>query len=69
MVTNKGDTTCRMLADRYYSRQTIGHPMFTRPGRNLVLNKALGDSVWVTWRGIRDDSLDASRWTWTQSKG
>jgi hypothetical protein len=59
MVTNKGDTTCRMLADRHYSRQTIGHPMFTRPGRNLVLKTAMGDAAWVTWKGIRDDGLDA----------
>lgn len=59
MVTNKGDTACRLLADRHYSRQTIGHPMFTRPGRNLVLKTAMGEAVWVTWKGIRDDGLDA----------
>lgn len=59
IVTNKGDDACRRLADRHYSRQTIGHPMFTRPGKNLVLRTALGDAVWVTWRGIRDDGLDA----------
>jgi hypothetical protein len=59
MVTHKGDRSCRLLADRHYSRQTIGHPMFTRPGRNLVLRTAGGDAVWVTWYGIRDDGLDA----------
>lgn len=59
MVTHKGDRSCRLLADRHYSRQTIGHPMFTRPGKNLVLRSAGGDAVWVTWRGIRDDGLDA----------
>lgn len=59
MITHKGDVSCRILADRHYSRQHIGHPMFTRPGRNLVLRTARGDAVWVTWSGIRDDGLDA----------
>jgi hypothetical protein len=59
MITHKGDTSCRLLSDRHYSRQHVGHPMFTRPGRNLVLRTALGDAVWVTWKGIRDDGLDA----------
>lgn len=59
MLTHKGDTACRMLADRHYSRQHVGHPMFTRPGRNLVLRTPGADAVWVTWSGIRDDGLDA----------
>jgi len=59
LVTHKGDMSCRLLADRHYSRQTVGHPMFTRPGRNLVLRTTRGDAVWVTWQGIRDDGLDA----------
>lgn len=59
MVTHKGDRSCRLLSDRHYSRQHIGHPMFTRPGRNLVLRTADGMAVWVTWSGIRDDGLDA----------
>jgi len=59
MVTHKGDRSCRLLADRHYSRQTVGHPMFTRPGRNLVLRTADGMATWVTWYGIRDDGLQA----------
>ncbi|MEX2462042.1 MAG: hypothetical protein WD469_12250 [Paenibacillaceae bacterium] len=59
MVTHKGDHSCRLLADRHYSRQHIGHPMFTRPGKNLVLRTSSGDAVWVTWSGIRDDGLKA----------
>ena len=59
MVTHKGDRSCRLLADRHYSRQSVGHPMFTRPGRNLVLRTFDGLAVWVTWYGIRDDGLDA----------
>jgi hypothetical protein len=34
-VTLKGDRSCRLLADRHYSRQHVGAPMFTGPGRNL----------------------------------
>lgn len=59
LVTHKGDKTCRILADRHYSRQHVGASMFTRPGRNLVLRTAAGDAVWVTWSGIRDDGLRA----------
>ena len=58
-LTHKGDRACRLLADRHYSRQHVGAPMFTRPGRNLVLRTARGDAVWVTWQGIRDDGLRA----------
>lgn len=59
IVTHKGDRSCRLLADRHYSRQHPGHPMFTRPGKNLTLRTAAGDAVWVTWSGVRDDGLDA----------
>lgn len=59
MITHKGDRSCRLLADRHYSRQTIGAPQFTRPGRNLVLRTADGAAVWVTWDGIRDDGMQA----------
>ncbi|MFD0710598.1 hypothetical protein [Paenibacillus sp. GCM10027626] len=59
LVTHKGDRSCRLLADRHYSRQTPGADMFCRPGRNLVLRTAWGDAVWVTWDGIRDDGLRA----------
>lgn len=59
LLVTKGDDSCRRLADRHYSRQTVGSPQFTRPGRNLVLRTAMGDAVWVTWSGLRDDGLDA----------
>lgn len=59
LLTHKGDRACRQFADRHYSRQHVGAPMFCRPGRNLVLRTAYGDAVWVTWQGIRDDGLRA----------
>lgn len=55
----KSDISCRLLADRHYSRQTVGDKQFCRHGKNLVLRTALGDAVWVTWQGIRDDGLQA----------
>lgn len=36
------------LADRHYSRKTVGSPQFTPPGRKLVLMTAGGDALWVT---------------------
>ena len=52
VVTNKGDQECRELADRHYSRQTPGHPLFTRPGYNMVLKYREGRklAVWVWFR-------------------
>jgi hypothetical protein len=51
-IVSKGDVRCRALADRHYSRQTPGHPMFTRPGYNMVLwcKGPKGEAVWVWFR-------------------
>lgn len=50
--THKGDVRCRLLADKHYSRQRPGHPMWTRPGYNYVLyaeHEGRG-AVWCWWR-------------------
>jgi len=54
---HKGDVRCRLLADGHYSRQTPGHPMFTRPGYNLVLYAIgpKGGAVYVWWRPKWED--------------
>jgi hypothetical protein len=36
-VTTKVDVRPRLLADRHYTRQRPGHPMWTRPGYNQIL--------------------------------
>lgn len=59
VITHKGDQSCRLLADRHYSRQKKGSPLFTRPGKNLVLRTPEGDATFVVWNGIRDDGLIA----------
>jgi hypothetical protein len=48
--TKKSDTTCVALADRHYSRVTIGAKQFTRPGENIVFRTADGSALWVSWR-------------------
>lgn len=51
--TDKGDPAARELADRHYTRQSVGAPMFTRPGYNqvLVAEQANGRrAVFVWWR-------------------
>lgn len=50
LLTNKGDQQCRRLADRHYSRQTIGASSFTRPGYNLVLTLENHSAVFVWFR-------------------
>lgn len=51
-LTTKGDYRCRLLADRHYSRQTVGAQSFTRPGYNMVLwtEDKSGQAVYVWWR-------------------
>lgn len=62
--THNCDEAGRNLADRHYSRQTIGAARFTRPGKNLVLRTAEGDAIWATWYGkFRRDGLDACECT------
>lgn len=48
-IVNECDPAGRALADRHYSRQTIGAARFTRPGKNLILLSPNGDAVWVSW--------------------
>ena len=42
------DRRIRPLADRHYSRQSIGADNFVPPGRCLVLRTELNDCYWVT---------------------
>lgn len=48
MVTHQYDSRCADLADRHYSRQTIGSKKFSPPGRKLVLVTPDGKATWVT---------------------
>lgn len=53
--TIKTDIDCVALADRHYSRVTVGASQFTRPGPNLILRTQLGDAVWVSWYSKKRD--------------
>ena len=45
-VKNRNSPECRAIADRHYSRQTIGAPGFVPPGRCIVLYQQ--NALWVT---------------------
>lgn len=42
-ITNGFDAEMAMLADRHYSRQTVGARQFLPNGRRLVIRDAVGD--------------------------
>jgi hypothetical protein len=45
-MSHHADPRGAALADRHYSRRTIGAPQFMPPGRKLVLLTADADAVW-----------------------
>lgn len=47
-LTDSGDPAVAAMADRHYSRKTVGHPLFAPPGRRTVLRTPSADAVWVT---------------------
>lgn len=50
---DKGDKRGRVLADRHYTRGSVGHPMWTRPGWNQCLyleQKSGRAAVFCWWR-------------------
>lgn len=49
VATRDGDDEVRPLADRHYSRKTVGARLWVGPGRRLVLRDTRGD-VLFTWR-------------------
>ena len=57
-VTTKADVRPRLLADRHYTRQTVGHPMWTRPGYNQILyleQKSGRAAAFCWWRPKWED--------------
>lgn len=49
-VVTKFDRTACALADRHYSRRTVGSPQFMPPGQTIVLLTPAGDAVFGWWR-------------------
>jgi hypothetical protein len=47
IVSNHFDQECRILADRHYSRRTIGARQFLYSGRKLVIRNAEGTMVFA----------------------
>jgi hypothetical protein len=48
LLTNRADPSAAKVADRHYTRQSIGSRQFVQPGRCLVLRTASADALWVT---------------------
>lgn len=68
----KFDARGAALADRHYSRRTVGSPQFMPPGRTLVLITPEGDAVWGThWPAaeLTLDGLDAWRCSIFRNEG
>jgi hypothetical protein len=49
-LVGRNDVRARILADRHYSRQSIGSPHFTPPGNAIVLLGLDDDALWVSHR-------------------
>ena len=47
LKTTPFDDECRQLADRHYSRRTVGARQFAYSGRKLVLRDTAGDVLFV----------------------
>ncbi len=48
MLSHRADKRAAALADRHYTRQTVGSRQFVPPGRCLVLLTPAADALWVT---------------------
>jgi hypothetical protein len=53
-LSHRADRRAAALADRHYTRQTVGSAQFVPPGRCLVLLTPDADALWVTsWPDAR----------------
>jgi hypothetical protein len=66
----KSDPRALELADRHYSRQTIGAHQVGGPGRSFVLVTDCGRALWLaTWPEYPQDELDAYRCSIFRNEG
>src|SRR6185436_16207717 len=71
-LTSKRDLRAAALADRHYSRRTIGSDQFMPPGRTLVFMTEDADVVWGThWPNaeLSLDGMDCWRCTIFRNEG
>jgi hypothetical protein len=67
-LSDRANPRVRLLADRHYSRQSIGHPLFTPPGKCIVLATDAYNAYWITYIPYAQYAL--THWTagaWTCS--
>lgn len=60
----RSDVRARRLADRHYSRQTVGAVDFMASGETFVMLTAAADAVW----GVIHNLDPAGNWRWTFGK-
>jgi len=63
----RADPRVARLADRHYSRKTVGAAQFAPPGRILVLRTADADAAWVTSWPLPEYVLGAWPGAWVCS--
>ena len=52
-ASHRFDPRAAAVADRHYSRQSVGNPQFVRPSHNVVLLTEQADALWVScWQPI-----------------
>lgn len=69
-MRDRGDRAARALADRHYSRRTLGAVTVGPPGRVLVLVTPCERAAWVThWPDFALDGLDAWRCSLFRNEG
>jgi hypothetical protein len=65
----KFDGLAAAIADRHYSRRTVGSPQFMPPGQTVILREHGGCAVWGWWRPHPDAGITAMNgldgWTCT----
>lgn len=47
-LSHRADPAARLIADRHYNRQSVGHKQFVPPGRCVVLIEETERAFWVT---------------------
>lgn len=65
-LVKRTDVRARLLADKHYSRHTIGHQEFCAPGNNIVLivpssDRSAAAALWVSQRPDPKANLDKPR--------
>lgn len=62
LPSHRFDRVGAELADRHYSRRTVGSPQFVPPGSCVVLRSRCGRAIWASLRQKHQDHRWAPSW-------